>query len=81
VGICDGSPECSTVQDPSEGSKSDMNDAEREKLENDLEYIRRVRRDMDRIAGALERYVAWHRDHPEAAAVFKMFLHSEEDEE
>ena len=58
-----------------------MSDAERERLERDLEYIRNVRRDLDRITEALERYVVWHRDHPEAAAVFKMFLHSEEDEQ
>jgi hypothetical protein len=36
---------------------------------------------MDRIATALERYIEWHRDHPEAVAVFKMFLHSGTDEE
>jgi hypothetical protein len=57
-----------------------LSDTERERLERDLEYVRNVRRDMDRIAEALERYVIWHREHPEAAAVFRMFLHSEEDE-
>ena len=57
-----------------------MSETEREKLEDDLEYVRRVRRDVDRIAQALEKYIAWHRDHPEAAAVFRMFLHSEEQE-
>jgi hypothetical protein len=57
-----------------------MTDADLQKLERDLEYVRKVRRDMDRIADALERYIVWHRDHPEAAAVFRMFLHSEEEE-
>ena len=46
-----------------------------------LKYVRQVRHDMDRIATALEQYVEWHRDHPEAVAVFKMFLHSGLDEE
>jgi len=49
-------------------------------FERILKYVREVRHDMDRIATALERYVEWHRDHPEAVAVFKMFLHSGEDE-
>ncbi len=49
-------------------------------LERNLKYVRQVRHDMDRIAAALERYIEWHRDHPEAVAVFKMFLHSGEDE-
>ncbi len=49
-------------------------------LERNLKYVRQVRHDMDRIATALERYIEWHRDHPEAVAVFKMFLHSGEDE-
>jgi hypothetical protein len=49
-------------------------------LEQNLKYVRQVRHDMDRIANALERYIEWHRDHPEAVAVFKMFLHSGEDE-
>jgi hypothetical protein len=49
-------------------------------LERNLKYVRQVRHDMDRIANALERYIEWHRDHPEAVAVFKMFLHSGEDE-
>jgi hypothetical protein len=49
-------------------------------FERILKYVREVRHDMDRIANALERYVEWHRDHPEAVAVFKMFLHSGEDE-
>jgi hypothetical protein len=50
-------------------------------FERILKYVREVRHDMDRIATALERYVEWHRDHPEAVAVFKMFLHSGIDEE
>lgn len=58
-----------------------MTDPDREQLERDLEYVREVRRDMDRIATALERYIEWHRDHPEAVAVFRMFLHSDEDAE
>jgi hypothetical protein len=64
-----------------------MTDTDREQLERDLEfertlkYVRQVRHDMDRIATALERYIEWHRDHPEAVAVFKMFLHSGMDEE
>lgn len=45
-------------------------------FERILKYVREVRHDMDRIATALEQYVEWHRDHPEAVAVFKMFLHS-----
>jgi len=49
-------------------------------FERILKYVREVRHDMDRIANALERYVEWHRDHPEAVAVFKMFLHSGDDE-
>ncbi len=49
-------------------------------FERILKYVREVRHDMDRIANALERYVEWHRDHPEAVAVFKMFLHTGEDE-
>jgi hypothetical protein len=50
-------------------------------FEQTLKYVRQVRHDMDRIANALERYIEWHRDHPEAVAVFKMFLHSGTDEE
>ena len=50
-------------------------------FERILKYVRQVRHDMDRVATALERYVEWHRDHPEAVAVFKMFLHSGMDEE
>lgn len=50
-------------------------------FEQALKYVRQVRHDMDRIANALERYVEWHRDHPEAVAVFKMFLHSGMDED
>lgn len=50
-------------------------------FEQALKYVRQVRHDMDRIANALERYVEWHRDHPEAVAVFKMFLHSRMDED
>lgn len=50
-------------------------------FERILKYVRQVRHDMDRMATALERYVEWHRDHPEAVAVFKMFLHSGLDEE
>jgi hypothetical protein len=63
-----------------------MTDTNREQLERDLEferilkYVRQVRHDMDRVANALERYVEWHRDHPDAVSVFKMFLHSGEDE-
>ena len=63
-----------------------MTDTNHEQLERTLEfeqtlkYVRQVRHDMDRIANALERYIEWHRDHPEAVAVFKMFLHSGEDE-
>lgn len=59
-----------------------MTDTSHENLERTMEfeqilkYVRQVRHDMDRIANALERYVEWHRDHPEAVAVFKMFLHS-----
>lgn len=58
-----------------------MTDKNREQFERDLEYVRQVRRDMDRIATALERYIEWHRDHPEAVAVFRMFLHSEDETE
>jgi hypothetical protein len=58
-----------------------VTDPDREQLERDLAYVRQVRSDMDRIANALERYIEWHRDHPEAVAVFRMFLHSEEDSE
>lgn len=64
-----------------------MTDADHEQLDRTLEfertlkYVREVRHDMDRIATALERYIEWHRDHPEAVAVFKMFLHSGTDEE
>jgi hypothetical protein len=47
-----------------------------EEFDRILKYVRQVRHDMDRVANALERYVEWHRDHPEAVAVFKMFLHS-----
>jgi hypothetical protein len=50
-------------------------------FERNLKYVRQVRHDMNRIATALERYIEWHRDHPEAVAVFKMFLHSGIDEE
>jgi hypothetical protein len=50
-------------------------------FERILKYVRQVRHDMDRIATALEQYVEWHRDHPEAVAVFKMFLHSGMSEE
>lgn len=49
-------------------------------FERILKYVRQVRHDMDRIGTALERYIEWHRDHPEAVAVFKMFLHSGQDE-
>jgi hypothetical protein len=52
-----------------------------EEFDRILKYVRQVRHDMDRVANALERYVEWHRDHPEAVAVFKMFLHSGLDEE
>jgi len=64
-----------------------MTDADHEQLdrtqefEQILKYVRQVRHDMDRVATALERYVEWHRDHPEAVAVFKMFLHSGMDQE
>lgn len=51
-----------------------------QEFERILKYVRQVRHDMDRIATALERYIEWHRDHPEAVAVFKMFLHSGQDE-
>ncbi len=63
-----------------------MTDTTHQDLDRDMEferilkYVREVRHDMDRIAIALERYVEWHRDHPEAVAVFKMFLHSGVDE-
>jgi len=63
-----------------------MTDTDHEQLERALEfernlkYVRQVRHDMNRIATALERYIEWHRDHPEAVAVFKMFLHSGDDE-
>lgn len=63
-----------------------MTDTNHEDLERGLEferilkYVREVRHDMDRIANALERYIEWHRDHPEAVGVFKMFLHSGTDE-
>jgi hypothetical protein len=50
-------------------------------FERILKYVRQVRHDMDRIATALEGYVEWHRDHPEAVSVFKMFLHSGMSEE
>lgn len=64
-----------------------MTDSDNEQLdrvqefERTLKYVRQVRHDMDRMANALERYIEWHRDHPEAVAVFKMFLHSGIDEE
>lgn len=64
-----------------------MTDADHEQLDRNMEfesilkYVRQVRHDMDRIGNALEQYVEWHRDHPEAVAVFKMFLHSGMDEE
>jgi len=43
-------------------------------FERDLKHLRQVRQDMNRIATALERYIEWHRDHPDVAGPLVMII-------
>ena len=44
----------------------------------DLDYLVRMRGDVEKLISNLERYIRWHREHPDAVAVLNMMIHGVE---